>query len=150
MIKAVRAIIINDNNLLVMKRNKFGKKYYTLIGGHVEMNESKEKALLREIHEETKIHVSNPRLVFIEHTAAPYGDQYVYLVDYISGTPILHELSDEKFINQGGDNTYTPMWLPISKLSATTFRTENIKKRIIDGVKNGFPVQVEEFSSTVE
>lgn len=44
---AVRAIIIHNNNLLVMRRDKFGKRYYTLIGGHVEMGESTEKALLR-------------------------------------------------------------------------------------------------------
>jgi len=42
--QAVRAIIIHNNNLLVMKRNKFGKEYYTLIGGHVEMGESHEVA----------------------------------------------------------------------------------------------------------
>lgn len=150
MFTAVRAIIIKENNLLVMKRDKFGKQYYTLIGGHVEMLESKEKALLREIHEETKVHIANPRLVYIEHSPAPYGDQYVYLVDYVSGTPMLHEQSDEKQINKSGNNLYTPMWLPLSKLPEVTFRTKNIQQRILQGVADGFPTQVQEFSSDIQ
>lgn len=147
---AVRAIIINQNNLLVMRREKFGKLYYTLIGGHVEMGESTEKALLREVHEETKLHVAKPRLVFIEHSPQPYGDQYVYLCEYVSGVPMLHEQSDEIQINKGGQNIYTPMWIPLSRLSSLPFRTSNIQNRIIDGVANGFPEQVQEFSSKIE
>ena len=52
---AVRAIIIKDNNLLVMHRNKFGNEYLTLVGGGVELNETKEQALVREVIEETSI-----------------------------------------------------------------------------------------------
>ncbi len=146
---AVRAIIIKDNNLLVMKRDKFGTQYYTLIGGDIEMNESAEVALLREIHEETMLHVANPKLVFIEHAPSPYGDQNVFLVDYISGVPFLHENSIEKRINQGGVNMYTPMWLPLSDLPKVVFRTPELQQRIINGVKSGFPEQVEEFTTTI-
>lgn len=148
--KAVRAIVIHNNNLLVMRRDKFGKRYYTLIGGHVELGESTEKALLRELHEETRLHVANPRLVFIEHSPQPYGDQYVYLLDYVSGVPMLHEDSDEVSINKGGENIYTPMWIPISELPKLPFRTDNMQARLIAGIKDGFPTQVEEFTSTIK
>ncbi len=147
---AVRAIIIHDNNLLVMRRDKFGKRYYTLVGGHVELGESTEKALLREVHEETRLHVANPRLVFIEHAPAPYGDQYVYLCDYISGVPMLHEDSDEYTINKGGDNIYTPMWVPLSKLASLPFRTDEIQAKIIAAITDGFPTQVQEYTSTIK
>jgi ADP-ribose pyrophosphatase YjhB (NUDIX family) len=43
--KAVRAIIIKDDKLLVMNRNKFGKVYDTLPGGNVEIGETLEQAL---------------------------------------------------------------------------------------------------------
>lgn len=145
---AARAIIIHNDNLLVMKREKFGDLYYTLVGGHVEMNESSEKALLREVHEETMLHVASPRLVFIERTPAPYGNQYVYLVDYISGVPMLHQNADERYINKGGVNIYTPMWIPLSDLPKLNFRTEELKQRIIAGAKSGFPTQVEEFTTS--
>lgn len=148
--RAVRAIIIHQNNLLVMRREKFGKLYYTLIGGHVELGESTEKALLREVHEETKLHVAKPRLVYIEHSPEPYGDQYVYLCEYVAGVPMLHEKSDEIAINKGGDNIYTPMWVSLKELPSLPFRTSNIQQRILNGVSHGFPEQVEEFSSKIE
>lgn len=146
---AVRAIIIHDKNLLVMQRDKFGKRYYTLIGGHVEMGESREKALLREIHEETKVHVANPRLVYIEHAPAPYGDQYIYVVDYVSGVPMLHEKSDERQISKGGVNVYSPMWLPLNKLSDIPFRSTELRDRIVKALQNEFPTQVEEFTTAI-
>lgn len=133
-----------------MHRNKFGSEYYTLIGGHVELGEGLEKALLREIHEETKLHVANPRLVYIEESSAPYGTQYIYLCDYIEGVPVLHEKSDEAAIGKAGQNVYTPMWLPLSKLNDVTFRTEKLKKKILRHVKVGFPDKPQEFRSNIE
>src|SRR4051812_20844149 len=81
---AVRAIIIKDDQLLVMHRNKFGTEYETLIGGGVDMNETFEQALYREIREETGVQITNPRLVFTERAGEPYGTQYVFTCDYVS------------------------------------------------------------------
>ena len=145
--QAVRAIIIHDNNLLVMKRNKFGKEYYTLIGGHVEMGESHEVALLREIHEETMVHVAHPRLVFVEHAGHVYGTQYVFVCTYVSGVPVLHPHADEVHINKLGQNTYTPMWLPLDKLESVPFLSEKLKHKIIASLKDGFPKEAETFTT---
>lgn len=145
--QAVRAIIIHDNNILVMKRNKFGKEYYTLIGGHVEMGESHEVALLREIHEETMVHVAHPRLVFVEHAGPVYGTQYVFLCKYISGVPVLHPQADEVHINKLGQNTYNPMWLPLSQLTEAPFLSENLKHKIIHALKTDFPSEPETFTT---
>lgn len=147
MLKAARAIVIKDNSILVMKREKFGSTYYTLIGGHVEMGESVEKALLREIHEETMVRVSNPVLTFIESTEAPYGTQYVYVCEYVSGVPMLHPDSDESEINKGGVNMYIPMWVKINKLPSLPFRSEKLKEEILNGIKSGFPKIPLQFSS---
>ena len=89
--RAVRAIIIRDGNLLVMHRNKFGKQYYTLPGGNIEMGETPEQAVFRELHEETMVTVANPILKFVEEAGDPYGTQYVFHCEYISGDPRLHE-----------------------------------------------------------
>ena len=145
--KAVRAIVINGDKILVMKRNKFGSEYYTLIGGHVEMGESTEHALMRELHEETQLSIKNARLVYVEAAPAPYGDQYVYLCEYVDGEPELRSDSDEKKINAIGNNLYTPMWLPISKLEDVPFRSEKLKNKILSHLQNGFPSEVIEFSS---
>lgn len=148
--KAVRAIIVHNNNLLVMKRNKFGSEYYTLIGGHVELGEDTLNALLREIHEETMVQVASPRLVYIESASPPYGDQYVYVCTYVSGKPTLHPQSDEIKINKIGNNTYTPMWLPITSLSEVPFRSNELQKRLIAHLATSFPEKIERFTSVIE
>lgn len=52
--KSARAIIITkDNKLLLMKRTKPDGVYYVTIGGGIEDGETSEKALLRELKEES-------------------------------------------------------------------------------------------------
>ncbi len=140
--KAVRAIIIRDGKLLVMKRNKFGKQYYTLIGGHVEPGESIEQALLREVSEETGLNVSRFKLVFIEEPGDPYGKQHVFLCEDPGGHLQMQPDADETKSNLQGQNTYTPMWLEIKELEDKEFLSPLLKQAILDGVKSGFPSEV--------
>lgn len=143
--KAVRAIVIKDDALLVMHRNKFGDEYYTLIGGGVEADETVEDALHREVMEETTLSIAHPRLVFIEDGGEPYGDQHIFLADYESGEVGLHDQSEEALSNQGGLNTYTPMWLPLSELPTVTFLSETLKQQILDCLQHGWPETVVRF-----
>lgn len=138
---AARAIIIKDDKLLVTYRNKFGSEYYILIGGGVDMGETPEQALLRELQEESGVQIANPRLVFTEDAGDMYGLQHVYLCDYVAGEPMLSPDSVEYKINEAGKNLYKPMWLPFSDLPHATFRSERLKRAILDGVQNGFPAE---------
>jgi 8-oxo-dGTP diphosphatase len=138
---AVRAIVIHDNQLLVMHRNKFGHQYYTLPGGGVRSGEGNEQALIRELTEETSIQVSGPRLVFTENPGPPYGEQYIYLCDYKSGEPTLHPGSEEAKINALGQNIYTPQWLSLNKLADVPFLSVRLRDAILESVKTTFPEQ---------
>lgn len=142
---AVRAIVIKDDQLLVMHRNKFGNEYETLPGGGVELGEVPEDAVSRELSEETSIIVGGKRLVFEEAAGDPYGTQLVYLCEYIAGEPQLAPDSEEAFINKLGKNLYEPKWVPLSDLSKMPFLSENLKAHILDAVRNGFPDQVVQF-----
>lgn len=139
--KAVRAIIIHEDKLLVMHRNKFGHEYFTLVGGGIGLGETATQALSREIHEETGVVFNNARLVFIQEAGDPYGTQYIYLCDYVSGDPRLDPKSAEAEINKLGQNLYTPMWLELSKLPETAFVAENLKAEILRCVNEGFPTE---------
>lgn len=140
----MRAIVVKDDSLLVMHRNKFGHEYYTLIGGGVDGNETLEHALHRELMEETTLTVSDPRLVFIEEAGAPYGTQYVYLCKYESGKVTLAPDAEEAKIHALGKNLYTPMWIPVIDLPDIPFLSEELKDRLIDGLLHGFPKEPEQ------
>lgn len=137
--RASRAIIFRGNNLLVMHRNKFGHEYDTLVGGNVEIGESIEQSLVREVREETSLELKNFRCVFVEDAGTMYGVQYVYLCDDPGGEVSLPEDSDEAQINKAGKNLYEPKWLPLSKLHDAPFVSEVLKQAILDGVRQGFP-----------
>jgi len=136
---AVRAIVINDNKILVMHRNKFGHEYYTLPGGGIKSGEDQMGALTRELNEETSVRVDSPKLVFTEDAGAPYGMQYVYLCDYQGGEPVLSPGSEEAKINALGQNIYTPMWLPLEKLESVPFLSTKLRTAINEAIKSGFP-----------
>lgn len=135
----MRAIVFKDNNLLVMKRNKFGTQYYTLPGGAMDMGESADQALQREMAEETGVQLGDARLVFVEDGGEIYGVQYIYLANYADGEPHLNPNSDEASINALGKNTYEPLWLPLADLTAASFVTERLKTAILQAIQNGFP-----------
>ena len=124
-----------------MHRNKFGKEYYTLLGGGIDAGETAEHALVREIKEEAEVVIRNPRLVFVEEAGDPYGTQYIYLCDYVSGEGNLHPDSEEASLNKDGQNLHTPTWRTITKLRDLPFRSEKLKQKILECLKNGFPDQ---------
>jgi ADP-ribose pyrophosphatase YjhB (NUDIX family) len=137
--KAVRAIVLKDDALLVMHRNKFGSEYYTLVGGGIDAGETADQALHREIMEETSLRVSSPKLVFIEEAGEPFGTQYIYLCTYESGEVALAADSDEAKINELGKNLYLPEWMPVAKLPDIPFVSETLKATLIDCLLHGFP-----------
>ena len=139
--KAVRAIIIreDDDDLLVMKRSKFGQVYYTLVGGGIEPGETPEQALAREVEEETSLRVLSARHVYTEEAGAPYGTQYYFLCEYAGGTPQLMPDSEEASINKLGQNIHEPMWLPRAMLPKISLRSEALKHTLLQALKNGFP-----------
>lgn len=137
--QAARAIVIKDSQLLVMHRNKFGTEYETLPGGGVEVGESPEAAVVRELQEETSVIVSDARLVFIEESGDPYGTQFVYLCTYGSGEPMLAPDSEEAFINKLGENLYEPRWVQIADLPNLPFVSEKLKAKILESLASEFP-----------
>jgi len=145
---ASRLIMVRNNQLLVMHRNKFGSEYYALIGGGVDAGEDPMHALSREVREETGLMIANPKLVYIEEAGKPYGTQYIFTADYVSGEPVLSPDSDEAKIHSMGSNLYKPVWLDIEKLPNIPFLSTELKNMLIRDLKNGFPEQPIKFSSS--
>jgi len=140
MSKAARAIIIEDSKLLVMHRNKYGKQYYTLVGGRVNDNESVEYALVREIKEETGLDIVSSRLVFYEDHEPPYNEQYIFLCEVAPHDKVsLQDTSEEAMMNKLELTTHNPVWVNKDEFSTLPFRTIQLQNAIIEALKKDFP-----------
>lgn len=75
----VLCLIQDGNRVLLQNRVKQDWKGYTLPGGHVETGESFVDAVVREMKEETGLHITNPRLVGIKQFPIE-GGRYIVLL----------------------------------------------------------------------
>jgi len=58
------AVVVNGDQVLVMRRHKHGRAYAVLPGGGVEEGETAAEAALRELHEETTLVAEIDRLLW--------------------------------------------------------------------------------------
>lgn len=146
--KAARAIIIENDKLLLMMRDKEGQQYCTLVGGQAHGGESLEEALVREVKEETGLQVTRARLVFTEKHAAPHNEQYIFLCVVAPHDSVsIQSTSEEGFMNRVGINIHTPVWVDRRAFSGIQFRTLQLHHAILDGLTHGFPSHPVELKS---
>ncbi|HET9098528.1 MAG TPA: NUDIX domain-containing protein [Candidatus Saccharimonadales bacterium] len=140
MAKAARAIIFQDDKLLIMRRHKEGNEYFTLVGGRINDGESPEEAVIREVKEETGLEVTSTRLVFIEEHPEPYNEQYIFLCAAKEDKDIaVQDNSEEAFMNRLDFNTHEPLWMYAGSFPNLAFRTPQLQKVISECLKTGFP-----------
>ncbi len=145
--QSARAVIVKDGSLLLMKRFKMGEQYYTLPGGGIEEGETAAETAIREVKEESGLVIESPKLVYIEHAGNPFGVQFIYVCQYVSGDPKLPADSEEAFWSTEGKNTYEPMWFPYDQLESIPFVSPLLKELLLRARKDGFPDAPYEFSS---
>lgn len=142
MAQAARAIIIENGKLLVMKREKQGSVYYTLVGGRVNQGEDITAAVTREVKEETGLDITSARYVFYEAHPEPYNEQFIFLCEIAPHEAVqLQDASEEALLNKFSTNIHEPLWVDINALERLPFRTPQLQSAIANGVKKGFPDQ---------
>lgn len=144
--KAVRAIVMKDNAILVMHRNKFGHEFYALVGGGIDMGETPEEALYREVAEEASLQIANHRLVVVEDAGDMFGIQYIYTADYVSGVPALQADSPEAMIQKAGQNLYTPLWLPLDQLASVKLLPDELHELLLRYCPSAWPDEIIELT----
>jgi len=143
--QAARAIIIEDNKILVMFRNNEGSQYFTLVGGKVDEQESPEQALVREVREETGLQVTSAQLVFTQDHPEPYNKQYIYLCQVAPhGDIAIQDIAEEALLNKLSINIHEPMWASLDSFPTLAFRTPQLQTAIIEGIQAGFPPVAQE------
>jgi ADP-ribose pyrophosphatase YjhB (NUDIX family) len=69
----VRAVIIQHGKLVVSRERRRGAEHVLLPGGRVKTGESLSDALVREVVEETGLHVAPVRLLYVAEVVGSYG-----------------------------------------------------------------------------
>ena len=106
------ALIINNNQLLVIKHDNFDC-FYT-IGGGVKVNEASADAVIREVCEETGYLFSVDRLVFVQERFYNINNACHHEIAffYIMNSADIH-IENETCTDQQEEKLY---WLPIDEL----------------------------------
>ncbi|MBU0569423.1 NUDIX domain-containing protein [Patescibacteria group bacterium] len=135
-IRAV-AILVNNDQILLIHRTHDGKEFWVLPGGGVEEKEKIEEAVVREVEEEASIECKIVKLLY-SHIYSDLGHkQFYYLCKHISGNPKLGEYNEFQTMKEE-NQTYEPVWVKISKLKKILLYPLEIRDWIIDDFRNSF------------
>lgn len=123
--KRVSAVIINNGNILLIKRIKPDKEYYTFPGGSIEEGEDEKHAMCREINEELSIKAEVKQLLFeIENQGRK---ELYFLIGECTGVPKIGGPEKERLVEE---NQYYIEWIPLSKIgdTANVYPQEAVKR----------------------
>ena len=100
----VGALIINsENKILLVKSHKWMNGKYSVPGGHVEIGESFEEAIIREVKEETGLDIVPKRLFMIQECVRPkefFKKKHFIFFDYICQTENIKVQLDERELQE--------------------------------------------------
>lgn len=134
----VNGIIIHDKKLLALKMKN--NVSYCLPGGHVELGESSQKAILREMLEETQTKVSIDKTFSVvenfytdKNNLKTHEISFYYLVKPYNFDKIKFDNYSVSELDKGEEKQHNFEWLDISSLENIDFRPSFIKNKLISG-----------------
>jgi len=129
-------ILIEDDKLALIERHRGDLHYYTFPGGGVDAGESHEEAAIREMLEETGLHVKIQRKVadvYFKGNLQPF-----FLVERISGE--FGTGTGKEFTNYNPKHgTYHPLWMPVSEILDKNVLPQPLAEIVFRSVKEGWP-----------
>jgi len=131
--KVVRAIIIEDDKTLLIKRTKEGRVYWVFAGGEVEAGETDEEAMKREAKEELGLEVKVGRLFHRMKSNKPEYkkcDEYYFLCDIVSGQAGTGQ-GPEYQPDSGYVGTYEPQWVKIKDMEKMEVLPPEVKNLVL-------------------
>lgn len=131
-----RAVIIDEDHILLCQTLDLKTNFYFLPGGHIEHGESAENALLRELLEESGAKAYVKRFLgCLEHSFEPghnsicHNHEYNFIFEVESGALKKH-LSVPQL-----EEHIKLVWIPLSKLGEIDIRADKLKNLIPQWLK---------------
>lgn len=137
-----RAVVTDQDHLLVCKTLDLPVPFYFLPGGHVELDESAEETVVRELKEETGASAHIERFLgCLEHRFEPGHSSichhHEYNLIFKASAPDLRVGTSIPQL----EKHLQPLWVPIHSLEGIDFRPEPLKRllgRWLDFKKDPF------------
>ena len=125
---ATAAFITDENNnLLVVRRGKEpAKGTLDLPGGFVDMDETAEEGMLREIREETGLHLQAPEYLFSIPNLYLYSGMTIHTLDMFFRLNVERAKVDPK----ASDDAAEVMWIPLDQLDYKLFGLHSISRAV--------------------
>jgi 8-oxo-dGTP pyrophosphatase MutT (NUDIX family) len=121
------AVVINGDQVLVMKRHKRGRDYAVLPGGGVEEGETAAAAALRELHEETTLLAEIDRLLWTgRHNDRP---AWYFLMTAVRGRA---ELSGPEALANRSDNSFELRWVTADRFTELGLHPPDIRSPLAE------------------
>ena len=126
--KTARAIIFEDNRLLVFFRRKIkdGKEitYYAIPGGHVEENETTEETVIRELKEEMNLDIE--LIGYLGKLIDGEREEHYYHAKIVGGKL---KFGGEELERNNQDNYYEVRWLDLDNLDNSGIKSIDLIKK---------------------
>jgi len=124
-------ILIKNGKILLMKRNKYGKKFFAIPAGTVEPGESLKTTALRETKEETNLDCEideSKKPIKIVVGLLATRDEYYFIGKNIRGTA---KLGGPELGYNSKDNLHELEWVDLKKLNKINFLPKQLSKILI-------------------
>jgi 8-oxo-dGTP diphosphatase len=129
-------VLLQDDKIALIERQRAGLHYFTFPGGHVEPGEKPEQAAVREAKEELGLEVSIQRLLAeIWWHDRP---QYYYLVETVGGE-FGTGMGEEMHHPLPGTGSYQPVWVSVEVLLNLPVLPDIMAKMVIEARSAGWP-----------
>ncbi len=129
-------ILLKDDQIALIERQRDGQHYFTFPGGHVEPGETPEQAAIRETREELGVDVTIQRLAAVIW----WNDrpQYYYLVE-ASGGDFGTGTGEEMHNPLPERGTYLPTWVPVRDLLDLPVLPRSLARLVVQAQTTGWP-----------
>jgi 8-oxo-dGTP diphosphatase len=134
-----RAIIVQDNCIALIKRQRAGNTYYVIPGGGMEPGETPERTAIRESREELGLHIEIERL--LAEISFHGRKQYYFLAKATGGKFGTGEGPEMLGKYPAERGTYTPVWLPLKSIAHANLFPPAIAEIVSQAARQGWPSQ---------
>ncbi len=128
----VRVIFYNEGQekILLIYREKAGRRYWVIPGGGVETGETLPEAAIREIKEELDWTITVADLnEFCQLEDLDRHEQYYLVKTIMITTPVIH---GEELARSSSQNVYRPLWVSLKEIATIDLFPEELQPILLN------------------